>query len=314
MKQFITIFLFALVINASLVSCGDKAKSEAAAPVAIDTTIQSIVGLASIEPITRIVDLNCESSGVIQSIYKNIGDSVKQGELILAINNSSENAQIQQSRSKITTQEYSIIQLQSVLQESESALNYAKKNFQIDKELFEKLALTKVDFDKSENDYIRSQKQYDSAKASLEAAKSKLQEINSDITYYQTMLSKKELRAPAKGVLLSMDVRIGQNLSGTTTVGQFAPEGPLVAITEVDELFADKVFVGMKAQIRPQGSTEVIGTGTVILTAPYLRKKSLFSDSASNLEDRRVREVRIELDPNHHVLIGSRVECVIQLK
>jgi hypothetical protein len=52
----------------------------------------------------------------------------------------------------------------------------------------------------------------------------------------------------------------------------------------------------------------------VIFTSPYLKKKSLFADKADNLEDRRVREVRVELSPKSQVLIGSRLECVIELK
>jgi hypothetical protein len=84
-----------------------------------------------------------------------------------------------------------------------------------------------------------------------------------------------------------------------------------VAVTEIDELFALNVKLGQKAIIRPQGSDERLTTGTVILASPYLRKKSLFSDNAANLEDRRVREVRVQLDDPSKVIIGARVECII---
>ena len=45
----------------------------------------------------------------------------------------------------------------------------------------------------------------------------------------------------------------------------------------------------------------------------HLSKKSIFSDRADNLEDRRVREVRIKVDNPKAVLIVSRVECIIEL-
>ena len=102
-------------------------------------------------------------------------------------------------------------------------------------------------------------------------------------------------------------------MSPTQSACDFAPEGPLMAVTEVDELFADKVKEGMSAYIRPQGKTDTLATGKVFLTSPYLRKKSLFADAASDMEDRRVREVRVLLDQHARALIGSRVECVIQL-
>jgi len=52
----------------------------------------------------------------------------------------------------------------------------------------------------------------------------------------------------------------------------------------------------------------------VILASPYLRKKSLFADNSANLEDRRVREVRVQLDNPENVLIGARVECIIDVQ
>jgi hypothetical protein len=86
-----------------------------------------------------------------------------------------------------------------------------------------------------------------------------------------------------------------------------------MAITEVDELFAMKVKKGQRVLINVQGTYEMLSTGTVIYCAPFLSKKSIFNDRADNLEDRRVREVRVRINRPEAVLIGSRVECVINL-
>jgi hypothetical protein len=53
--------------------------------------------------------------------------------------------------------------------------------------------------------------------------------------------------------------------------------------------------------------------GKVFLASPSLRKKTLFLDNSSNMEDRRVREVRILLEDTSKVLIVQKVECVILL-
>jgi multidrug resistance efflux pump len=147
----------------------------------------------------------------------------------------------------------------------------------------------------------------------LAQQKAKLNELLADLNYYQTLLDRKSIKAPTDGTILSIDVKIGSYLDNKTPIGDFAPSGPLIAVTEIDELFADKVQISQKATIRPQGDTIILSAGKVILMAPYLKKKSLFSDNATNLEDRRVREVRVQLD-NEKVLIGSRVECVIQIR
>jgi hypothetical protein len=57
-----------------------------------------------------------------------------------------------------------------------------------------------------------------------------------------------------------------------------------------------------------------LGEGEIVYLSPYLKKKSLFSDDSSNMEDRRVREVRVRLSGNPDLLINSRVEVVVDLK
>ncbi|HSY62439.1 MAG TPA: HlyD family efflux transporter periplasmic adaptor subunit, partial [Cytophaga sp.] len=121
-------------------------------------------------------------------------------------------------------------------------------------------------------------------------------------------------KAPLDGKILSVDTKLGATVSTSTNLSDFAPEGPVMAITEIDELFADQIKIGQPAYVRAQGDTVVLAKGKVILAAPYLRKKSLFSDKVDNLEDRRVREVRVQLDSTETLLIGSRVECIIELK
>jgi HlyD family secretion protein len=139
-------------------------------------------------------------------------------------------------------------------------------------------------------------------------------ELSADVEYYQTLLNKKIIKAPLDGTILSVNTKLGETVTSSSILSDFAPNGPIMAITEIDELFANKVKIGQPAYIRAQGDSIIIARGKVILAAPYLSKKSLFSDKADNLEDRRVREVRVELDSTQSLLVGSRVECIIELK
>ncbi len=72
--------------------------------------------------------------------------------------------------------------------------------------------------------------------------------------------------------------------------------------------------MGQLAIIRQPGSDRELARGVVFYAAPSLKKKSLFSDDAGNLEDRRVREVRIRVTSGQPLLYNSRVECVIDTK
>jgi hypothetical protein len=111
-----------------------------------------------------------------------------------------------------------------------------------------------------------------------------------------------------------LDITLGSLVTPQKSIGVFAPESPLSAWCEIDELFADEVEIGQKAYVRYQGTTDPLVFGIVSFAGPYLRRKSIFSDEVGDLQDRRVREVRITLDPETSLLFGSRVECVILLK
>ena len=182
-----------------------------------------------------------------------------------------------------------------------------------DIELNTKDAITKKELDESKYKVQDIQSQIEIQLSTIKQQQTKLKEFNADMQYFQTLEKRKIVLAPNNGTVLSLAVKEGQFLNSTQKIGDFAPIGPLMAITEIDELYADKIKIGQKAVIKKQGKEEEITTGIVKLTSPYLQKKSLFSDNPSELEDRRVREVRIQIDEPDKVLIGARVECVIKL-
>jgi multidrug resistance efflux pump len=189
----------------------------------------------------------------------------------------------------------------------------ARVNFERNQKMFAGGAVTQQVLDDSRFNYENLQKEAENQTALVLQQTTKVAELQADLAYYQTLMSKKYIKAPTNGAMLSIDTKLGSSVKNETKLGDFAPEGALMAITEIDELYADKIQIGQKAFIRPQGGSEKLAEGKVVFASPYLKKKSLFSDQADNLEDRRVREVRVELNTGTRVLIGSRVECVISL-
>jgi len=56
-----------------------------------------------------------------------------------------------------------------------------------------------------------------------------------------------------------------------------------------------------------------VAQGKILSISPDLKKKSLFSDSGQDLQDRRVREIEISIDKDTNLLIDTKVECMIHL-
>jgi multidrug efflux pump subunit AcrA (membrane-fusion protein) len=310
-KTILVLITFSIVIA----SCGESKKEKVdEAANQTPTEVTKIVGMASVEPLTRIVSLYSDVGGIVDKINYDINSEVKANDVIFVLNTEVEEAQLAQAKSKLGTQQAMINVAKAQLASLKVKQDNAQVNYNRNVNLLKAGAVTQQVTDDSKFAYESLQNDVLAADAGLKQQDAKVSELQADINYYERVIDKKKIKAPTNGKILSVDVRLGNNVLASQSVGDFAPDGPLIAITEVDELFATKVSNGMKAYIRPQGQLDTITTGKIYLTSPYLRKKTLFSDDATNMEDRRVREVRVLLDKSDKVLIGSRVECVILLK
>lgn len=276
--------------------------------------IDKVVGLAYIEPLARMISINSKTNGLISNIYVQPNQQVIAGQIILKMDDAVEQAQIIQAQSKIGTQQLQVNAQKMSLEALKVRTENAKVTFERNQKLMAGQAVTQQVLDDSRFAYENLQKEIIATEANISQLQRKIQEMEADVRYFQALADQKLVKAPSNGILLSMDVRLGQSLQLQTPIGDFAPDGPLMAVVEIDELYANRLSLGLKAHIRNQGTIEEIGKGSLVFMAPYLKKKSLFSDSATNLEDRRVREIRVQLDSKENILIGSRVECVVELK
>ncbi len=307
----------ACVICVSILSCGDKkTKTDNADSLVVvsPVDIKEVMGIAEIQPAEEITNLASESSGLIEEVYVKAGQAINKGQIILRLYNNIENAQIQQANSKVFTQKQVIASALANIEVLKVQLRKAKDDFVRDNALFVGKAITKKELDNSQFAIDNISKQIYAQEVSIKQQEAKIGEFSSEINLYKTTQLQKVVKAPSNGVLLSLNARKGEYLSSSKNIGDFAPEGPIIALTEIDELFAAKIKIGQKAYVKLQGENEVLATGIVVLTSPYLRKKSLFSENSANLEDRRVREVRVQLDDASKLLLGARVECWINVK
>lgn len=311
-----TVLTLCSLLLLSSFSCGSdpEPQKEEKEVLRDEMEINQIVGIATIEPLERLRTLNAEVNGVVADVLVVDGQHVEKGESILVLDSQIENAQLAQAKSKLGTQKAAISFAKKSLQTKEIQLKKAYIDLKRDKKLLDGNAITLQSYENTQFQVEQNEKLVQEAIATVEQQEIKINELTADVTYFSTLQQRRNVKAPLSGTFLSVSVRTGTYLTNTTPLGDFAPDGVLMALSEVDELFAGKVTVGQDAWIRNQGETEIIAKGKIVFVGNYLKKKSLFSGKPDDLEDRRVREVRVELGDKANVLIGARVECVIQLK
>ncbi len=273
-----------------------------------------IVAIGRIEPELKIIKLSSEVSGVIKEVKVQPGDKVKAGDILIRLSDNLEAQQVSETQATIESRRAEINTTNANIEAAKVKLAFAQSKYQRLKQAYEKQAEFLQNVENAENEVKTAQKEIERLNAQLNIIEQQIKEANRRTATQQVVLQRRTITAPLNGTILTMDLMPGMAVQALTTIGEFAPEGPITALCEVDELFADKVKIGMKSYIRKLGMQDTIATGEVIFIAPALKKKSLFSENATELEDRRVREVRIRLTNSDRVLIGMRVECVVSLQ
>jgi HlyD family secretion protein len=319
MKKAIPI-LFCLLSSLVLWQCGgSKEKQTQSESVSQDSlprlsTNDRILGVARIEPEDGITSLTAGVNGKIAAVLMDENQLVKQGQSLLNIEISVENAQLNQAQSKIAAQQAVIEAGRGIVEGLRVSRDQAQTVYMRNRQLYDGKALTLETLENSKAVLDKLDKDLETAMANLKQSSARVQELESDIAYYRTVVGRKRVNAPMAGKILNVLVKTGEFVDNATVIAEFAPAGATIAKTEVDELFAEKVHLGQKATILSQTTGETLAEGTVSYAADYLKAKSLFKDQATELEDRRVREVHVKLISGKIPLFGSRVDCLIFLK
>jgi multidrug efflux pump subunit AcrA (membrane-fusion protein) len=309
-----------------LTSCGAKPEQAQAADggkssglgvvtaAAVKSNITKVVALGRVEPEAKISSLSMDVSGVVQKIFVSEGQRVAAGTPLVELEHELESSKLALSQAKSVTQTNEIASIKASLQSAQLKVQNYNNRFQRSQNLVQSGAETQQNLDNARTDYETAIREVERLQASLQSAQSRLAEFNADTRVSAVEVARRVLRAPSDGTVLDIDPTVGAAVSSGKSVAEFAPTGAVTVLCEVDELFVDKLQLGQKATIRPQGGTETLAEGEVMWIGAYLKKKSIFSDEAGALEDRRVREVRVKLVNAGNLLFNSRVECVIALK
>ncbi|NUN99037.1 MAG: efflux RND transporter periplasmic adaptor subunit [Saprospiraceae bacterium] len=309
---------FVLIALVTLAACGAKEEpKETARPVRYEGApqqVSEVIGIGKVEPELDLVRLATNDGGVVTRVHVREGDAVRPGMVILELENSVAAAKLPQVRARLTTQEAQIAADQKTVAEAETRLANLERTLNRNESLYTKSAETLESLQNAESEVRLQKSVIERLRANVQVSRNRLIEIRSDLAIAERELALKTVKAPIAGTILNISATPGSAVPPQTSFAELAPDGNTIVRCEIDELFADRVKKGQQASIRQIGVGKALAEGKVIYTAPLLKKKSLFSETAGEKEDRRVREVKILLNNAGSLLLNSRVECVISIQ
>lgn len=310
----IAVILSVFVLAACSTKKSQKEENNPDLTLSLPTEVDRVVGIGKIEPKSGIQSLASGVGGIVQTVNKETGDSVKKGDIILILQQTDAGLKIGQLQSKIATARQQIQVDETKVKEIETQLRDKKNTLTVSRELSKTGAETQQNVTTLITDKEVLETQLENSKKLVELSKARLGEAQSDLKTAQNNLNILTIKAPHDGVLLSMDAQVGGAVQPLQEFAQYAIKEPLVVHGEVDELFANRIALGQTARIKFIGRGETIATGKIIYLAHELSNKSLFTDMPGEAQDRRVRRFKVQIDQPGDLLLNNKVECEILLK
>lgn len=173
-------------------------------------------------------------SGIISEVYKEAGQTIRQGEVIAKVKVIPELGQLNSAESRVRVAEISAAQ--------------AETDFGRIKKLYNDKLISKEEFEKSEVDIKK-------AREELQTAKDALEIIKEGITKNSASFSSTLIRSTIDGLILDVPIKVGNSviMSNTfndgTTIATVANMNDLIFKGKIDETEVGRIHEGMPVKL-----------------------------------------------------------------
>jgi multidrug efflux pump subunit AcrA (membrane-fusion protein) len=311
---FVTLIFFVSRCGQNKSSEKESASAAESLPTQKISQLSEVVGVGKVEPEGEMIHLASPAAGIVQKVYRKAGDSVKEGESLVKLDDEVELLQISKINSQLQTQSNQIDYDKLLMKEIQVKLENKKSKLLSTRNLEKKGAETSQQLDDIETEVETLKIDWRQSEIALKLAQSRLTELAEQKRILEKEAQKKVLTAPVSGLLLEMHPLKGSAIGLFGIYAELAPEGEKIVRAEVDEMFSEKLKVGQTVEIRDVGGRLTLSSGRIIFLSPNLKKKSIFSERANDQEDRRVREIKVSLDKKTSLLLNAKVECVVNIE
>lgn len=195
----------------------------------------SVTALGTLQP-RRYVDVGAQASGQIRNIHVEAGDQVREGQLLVEIDPSTQKAKLDASR-------YAVENLKAQLQEQRAQHQLALQKYQRQQRLAAGNATREEDVQTAKAELNAAQARMDMFQAQIGQAQASLRSDEAELGYTR-------IYAPMSGTVVAVDARVGQTLNAqqqTPLILRIAKLSPMTVWAEVSEADIGHVKPGMTA-------------------------------------------------------------------
>jgi HlyD family secretion protein len=223
----------------------------------------------------KTIRLDAIVGGYVKEKLVEGGNMVKQGQVILRLENQQQKLnflqseteasrlvnELQNTRQRLKVEKFS---LRTNLNDLDFQIDQNKDLYDRNKKLFADKVIPESDYLKSKRDYEKLVKQREIALESqtyqdenaaiqIKQLEGMLERTQKNVAVYRETLENLVLKAPVSGLLSSIDVEIGSNINQGANIGQIDDLNGFKMRVDVDEHYISRIFAGLPASFEFNG-------------------------------------------------------------
>ncbi len=264
----------------------------------------TVAGSGLIEANTRNIAIGSFASGIVTAINVVEGQRVSAGAALFSLDPRLAEAELVIAQSAVTTTQARVAAAAADLADQEDQLQRSEK--------------LKTGIVISEDRLMRSRFAVRTARARLEAARAEVETALARVHSAEVTLERLTVRAPVAGLILKLNIRVGEFVSAGPTADPLVLLGndqPMHVRVQIDENDIWRLKPDAAAEAVVRGQREQRFALKLVRVDPYVLPKRSLTGERSERVDTRVLELIYSFDPGEQtVFIGQQVDVFIEAR
>ncbi len=210
----------------------------------------------------------------IEQLLVDEGDVVKKGQVMAILDNSVLQAQINEARADVESNQAVVGQRQAALAQARATLAEAERNFQRYQQLASAGAISRQELDTRATAAATAREAVRVAQANINSAAADVRSTRATLAQQQTQLGQTVVRAPAGGLVAEATAEVGDVASGTQKLFSIIQNGALELQAQVPATELPQVGIDAPALITYDADPRVRLQGRVREISPLVDPES----------------------------------------
>ncbi len=228
---------------------------------------KSVVATGKIEPYSK-VEMKSKASGIIKTLYVNVGDTVREGQVLVDLDKEQLEARLREARAQLQAAQANLQAARAGYEKNRveaegPEVPFAEKNLKRSRKLFEDGLIPQSNVEDAERNFEMARNKQQTAVTNLGVTKAQVAQADAQVAQAVATVDRAEddlrnstIRSPLNGVVLSRDREVGDAVSSILVLGSSATLimtlGDMREVYvkgKVDESDIGKVYLSQPARI-----------------------------------------------------------------